>query len=658
VCGIAGFVDPSLRRTQDELVALATDMATTLRHRGPDDAGVWADPATGVAFGHRRLSIIDLSESGHQPMVSRSGRWVLTYNGEIYNFADLRAELSDQGVRFRGSSDTEVLLEYLDHHGPDETLRRADGMFALAAWNTRERVLLLARDRLGEKPLYYGRAGSSIVFGSELKALRVHPELRTTVDTSALTALLRLSYVPAPLSIYEDVAKLPPGHLLEIHPLDPTFPDPRPYWEMPVVDLPDDRSEAELLDGLDDVLRRAVASRMVADVPVGAFLSGGIDSSLVVALMQQAGGPRVRTFSIGFEEDGYDEAQHAAAVARHLGTDHEELYVSSARALDVVPRLPEMYDEPFADSSQIPTYLVSEMTRRHVTVALSGDAGDELFGGYDRYRVHLALWRVLGTLPPRLREAAGRGVRRVDVGSWDRVGARVNPLLPRRYRQSRLGDRAHKAAGLLTSAGPHETYRMLMSHWQDPTSVVTGATEPDLLLADSRRWPAELSRLGQVMYVDSLTYLPDDILTKVDRASMAVSLETRVPFLAPSVVEYAAGLPDHLRIQRGRGKWLLRTLLDRYVPAELVDRPKMGFGVPIGHWLRGPLRPWAEDLLSPASLRGEGHLDVDVVRQAWQQHLSGSRDLKYPLWNVLMFLEWTRAQTGQPFPEPRPSTTV
>lgn len=655
MCGIAGFIDPSGRRSAAELTSVAEAMAATLRHRGPDDSGVWIDPAMGVALGHRRLSIIDLSPTGHQPMKSRSGRWVLSYNGEIYNFPEIRAELEASGVRFRGTSDTEVMLVHLDRYGVEATLRRVDGMFALAAWDTERQVLLLARDRLGEKPLYYGRAGAALVFGSELKALRAHPGFATTVDASALTAMLRLGYVPSPLSIYQGVSKLPPGHFLEVRPNDPgALPTPQSYWTFPVVRGDDGRSEADVLDGLDSVLRAAVRSRMVADVPVGAFLSGGIDSSLVVALMKDSGAI-VRTFSIGFEEAEYNEAQHAAAVARHLGTEHHELYVTSGQALDVVPRLPAIYDEPFADSSQIPTYLVSEMTRRHVTVALSGDAGDELFGGYDRYRIHLAMWRLLGTVPRPARRATGRAVRRVEVGTWDRVGRRLNPALPKRYRQQRLGDRAHKAAGLLEASGPHETYRMLMSHWQQPTDLVPGAHEPDLVIADPSRWPQGLSRLGQVMYVDALTYLPDDILTKVDRASMAVSLETRVPFLAPAVVEYAAAIPDSLRIRHGRGKWLLRTLLERYVPVSIVDRPKMGFGVPIGSWLRGPLRPWAEDLLSAGSLADEGHLNVGVVRTAWEHHLHGGRDLKYPLWNVLMYLEWARAQAGQRVLDPCPT---
>ena len=641
MCGIAGFVDPTCERSHDELVSVADDMSGAVRHRGPDDAGAWADPACGVAFGHRRLSVIDLSPLGHQPMVSSSGRWVLTYNGEIYNYPALRAELAREGARFRGHSDTEVLLEHLDRHGIEGTLRRLDGMFALAAWDTRDRVLALARDRMGEKPLYYGYIGRTLVFASDLASVRAHPDSSLRVDASAVAGLLRLGYVPGPLSIYEEIAKLPPGHVVELRPHEPgPAPEPRPWWTMPVRRAQDDIPLEQRVDELDAVLREAVASRMVADVPVGAFLSGGIDSSLVVALMRQVASGPVRTYTIGFEETDYDEATHAAAVARHLGTEHHEFRLSPAEALDVVPRLPEIYSEPFADSSQVPTFLVSQMTRQHVTVALSGDGGDELFGGYDRYRTHLALWRLLRVAPPPLRRAAARGVRAVGVGTWDRVGRAVNPMLPIRHRQARLGDRAHKAAGLLEASGPHETYRMLMSHWHEPERLLPGVRESSLLLADPDRWPSELSRLGQVMHVDALTYLPDDILVKVDRAAMAVSLETRVPLLAPAVVEHAAGIPDDLRLRRGSGKWLLRQVLHRYVPQALVDRPKMGFGVPIGSWLRGPLRPWAEDLLAEDALARTGLLDPAPVREAWTDHLGGHRDLKYPLWNVLMFQQW------------------
>lgn len=650
MCGIAGFVDPTGTRPREHLASLAEGMAAAVRHRGPDDAGTWVDPQSGVALGHRRLSVIDLSPQGHQPMVSASGRWVLVYNGEIYNYASLREGLMLEGVRFRGHSDTEVLLEHLDRHGVDATLHRLDGMFALAAWDTRDRELVLARDRMGEKPLYFGYLGHTLVFSSDLASIRALARGSLTIDRTALTGLLRLGYVPGPFSIYEGIGKLPPGHVVELRPHEGGTPaEPRAWWQLPVQRGEDDRPLEQHVDELDAVLRRAVASRMVADVPVGAFLSGGVDSSLVVALMQEAASGPVRTFSVGFEEATYDEAPHASAVARHLGTDHHELYLTSAQALDVVPRLPEIYSEPFADSSQIPTYLVSEMTRKHVTVALSGDGGDELFGGYDRYRTHLAMWRLLGVSPAAARRAAARGIRSVNVGTWDRVGRTVNPLLPRRHRQSRLGDRAHKAAGLLTAGGPHDTYRALMSHWHEPERLVPGAHEPSLLLADPDRWPGELSRLGQVMYVDALTYLPDDILVKVDRAAMAVSLETRVPFLAPAVVEHASGIPDALRMRQGHGKWVLRQVLHRYVPPDLVERPKMGFGVPIGSWLRGPLRPWAEDLLAEDSLVRTDLLDPAPIRAAWSAHLSGRRDLKYPLWNVLMFQQWLQShETASP----------
>lgn len=650
MCGIAGLVDATLASSASELAGRAEAMASTLAHRGPDDHGVWTDPAVGVAFGHRRLSIIDLSSHGHQPMMSGSGRWVLIFNGEIYNYKQLRSVLAQRGVHMRGTSDTEVLLEYIEHFGLVKALQAVDGMFAFAGWDRSRRVLVLARDRMGEKPLYYGTIGRSLVFASELKAIRAHPDFQARLDPSAVTAFLRLSYVPAPLSIYEGIVKLPAGSYLEV-------PDGRPcsqlrpttYWNLPALRAVDE--PPNLLEELDSTLTAAVASRMIADVPIGAFLSGGIDSSLVVALMQRLSAQPVHTFSIGFEDAAYNEAAYANSVARYLGTDHHELYVSSTDTLDVVPKLPSMYDEPFADSSQVPTFLVSQMTRAHVTVALSGDGGDELFGGYSRYLLHMQMWHALGRTPSFARMAAARAIRAIEVDAWDILGRPVNRLLPRRTRQPHFGDKAHKVARLLAATSPRDTYRIMMSHWQHPESVVVGGREPPLPPGDAVDWPQELSMLGQMMYLDARTYLPDDILVKVDRAAMAVGLETRVPLLAPSVIELAARIPDRLRIHRGRGKIILRSLLHRYIPKQLVERPKMGFGVPIGSWMRGPLRPWVEDLLAPESLAGFGLLDAEIVRNTWAEHISGKYDHKYQLWNVLMLLEWhriTRESGGRP----------
>lgn len=648
MCGIAGFLCASADRDSDWLTRTAAAMSEAVCHRGPDDAGAWVDAEAGVALGHRRLSIIDVSPLGHQPMRSQDGRWVLSYNGELYNTPVLRAALERRGTRFAGHSDTEVILEHVAAFGMEQTLRSADGMFGFAVWDRRRRVLALARDRVGEKPLYWGWQGSTLLFASELKAMRRHPDFAGRVDRGAAASMLRYGYVPAPWSIYEGIAKVLPGTFVELDAAQPGSARTTTYWSFREVverDRPDrgGSSDVELVDELDGHLRAAVGSRMASDVPLGAFLSGGIDSSVVVAMMQAQSATPVQTFTIGFSEDGFNEATYAKKVAAHLGTDHTELYVSPDEAMDVVPRLPEMYDEPFGDVSQIPTHLVSALARRSVTVALSGDGGDELFSGYTRYLFHRNVWDRLARVPAPVRGVAARGIRRVHPEQWDRLGRALRPLLPAAVPRSRLGEKLHKGAAMLAARDATDVYRPLLTHWSDPGAVVLGGVEHPDAVVDPARWATLADPTEHMMYLDAISYLPDDILVKVDRASMATSLETRVPLLAPSVIDFAWSLPLADKVRDGKGKWPLRQVLHRYVPAELVERPKMGFGVPVGEWLRGPLRAWAEDLLEPGALRRDGLLDPVVVRQRWAEHCSGERDWQYPLWDALMLVAWHRS---------------
>ncbi len=652
MCGIAGFLLSSTPLDRDSFIPRARAMADALPHRGPDAGGAWADPDAGIGLGHRRLSILDLSPAGAQPMHSKCGRYVIVFNGEIYNFPDLRADLAARGARFAGHSDTEILIEGVAAWGFAATLERANGMFAIAVWDRQRRALSLARDRLGEKPLYYGRYGGGVLFGSELKALRAWPGFKPALDPDALCLYLRHGYIPDPHCIYCGVYKLPAGTWLEIASADAPLPAPRPYWRLHDAvargrAAPFEGTPQEGVDALDAALRRSVKMRMVADVPLGAFLSGGIDSSIIVALMQAQSAQPVRTFSIGFTIPDYDEAPHARAVARHLGTDHTELYVSPEETQAVIPRLPEIYDEPFADSSQIPTFLVSELARRHVTVSMSGDAGDELFGGYTRYSVALDLWRRVQRLPAPARALAGRGIAAVAPGQWDRLFNALRPVLPARLRQPMPGDKLHKLARLLGTRDPLAMYLRLVSLWHEPEAIVRGGREPASLLALAADAPAALDLTERMMYVDTLHYLAGDILTKVDRASMAVSLESRVPFLDHAVVELAWRLPQAWKVRDGKGKWILREVLARHVPRALFERPKMGFGIPIDAWLRGPLRGWAEDLLSESRLRAGGHFDPAPIRAAWRAHLAGGENLQYLLWAVLMFEAWRERWLGR-----------
>jgi asparagine synthase (glutamine-hydrolysing) len=653
VCGFCGFLDTtgSGSSTADEREAAVRRMNGTLVHRGPDGDGVWLDPAApGLALAHRRLAIVDLSPSGHQPMTSASGRWVIVYNGELYNTAELRAELEAAGGAppWRGHSDTEVLLEACATWGVDATLRRLVGIFALALWDRHERTLYLARDQMGVKPLYWGRMGAVLLFGSQPKALAAHPAFRADIDRDALTAYFRFGYVPAPFSIHKGIHKLEPGTLLTVR--AGQEPERTVWYDLAAVARrgladPLALSDDEATDALEALLQDAVARQMVADVPLGAFLSGGIDSSTVVALMQAASASRVRSFTIGFADAAYDEADAARAVARHLGTDHTELVVEPGHVLDAIPGLPEWFDEPFADSSQLPTLLVSRMTRASVTVALSGDGGDELFAGYNRYLWGERLWRRLKPLPRPLRQAAAGMLAMVPPRDWDRMAACL-PAGMGGLRQP--GDKLHKLATVLGAAGPDALYRRLVSQWPDPEALVPGGREPRGLLWDDGVAATMPGFVERMQYLDAATYLPDDILAKVDRASMAVSLEARVPFLDPRVVEFAWRLPRHQRLRGGTGKWLLRQVLHRHVPAALVERPKSGFAVPIGDWLRGPLRDWAENLLDAGRLARDGIVDPAPVRAAWAAHLSGTRNLQHQLWCVLMFQAWQDHWRSQP----------
>jgi asparagine synthase (glutamine-hydrolysing) len=635
MCGITGFVAPGARG--DEMRAVAQRMTGSLAHRGPDAGGIWADPEAGVALGHRRLSIVDLSEAGSQPMHSRDGRYVLTYNGEVYNFAELRAELEAAGAGFRGHSDTEVMLEGFVRWGVAATLERMIGMFAFALWDRNERTLTLVRDRLGIKPLYWARFGDTILFGSEMTALTLHPAFRADIDRTALTGYMRHNYVPAPMTIYRNVHKLEAGSLLVAR----AHSEPRisSYWTLEDACRegranPFSGGDGDAVDALEALLRDAVGRRMIADVPLGAFLSGGLDSSTVVALMQAQSSRPVRTFSIGFDEAGYNEAQHAKAVASHLGTDHTELYVSPAEAQAVVPDLPKIYDEPFADSSQIPTFLVSRLARKQVTVALSGDGGDEVFGGYNRYFTVPAILKRLKLLPRPLRAGIAGLLRAVPPRRWSQALRHV----PGFQDIPAAGDKVHRIAQIATEDADGAYWR-IVSQWDEPETIVVDGRERLHPVWDAARGIAP-DFVDRMQFLDTLTYLPDDILTKVDRASMAVALEARVPLLDHRVVAFSWTLPRSLKIRDGQGKWILRQLLYRHVPRALVERPKMGFGVPVDGWLRGPLRGWAEDLLSEDRLRQDGYLHPGPIRQAWAEHLSGGFNRQYQLWPVLMFQAW------------------
>lgn len=645
MCGIAGFIGRNGADRHNRLADIARNMGGTMRHRGPDADDIWTDENAAVGLAHRRLSVIDLSAAGNQPMVTKCGRFVIVYNGEIYNAIDLRIDLEKRGRQFRGDSDTEVILEACATWGVERAVASLNGMFAFALWDRDTRQLALVRDRLGIKPIYWAKFSGVLMFASELKAMRAHPDWVGEINRDAVATYLRRNFISAPLTIYRGVFKLPAGHMILYNPRRSGDVQTRRYWSL------DDAVERGRLDPvgcagdnaagqLEALLSDAVRRRMIADVPLGALLSGGIDSSMVVALMQAQSNRPIRSFSIGFEEDGYNEAPHAAAVARHLGTDHTELYVTSEQARDVIPALPDIYDEPFADWSQIPTYLVSALTRQHVTVALSGDGGDELFGGYLYYRQAQLFTDIISRLPEGVRTMASSMIRRLPTAALDRLSR----LLPGRAGNCHAGELMQKLALVLCET-EQEFHLRKQSHWQDPGRIALGAMEPPGLFKDPAVSELVPNLLDRMQYVDTLTYLPEDILTKVDRASMAVSLEVRVPLLDHRVVEFAWRVPRKLKIRFGVGKWLLRQVLYQYVPRSLIDRPKMGFSVPLDAWLRGPLRNWAEELLNPAAINKFGLLEPEPVWSTWQEHISGEHDLGPRLWSVLMLQSWCDQQS-------------
>lgn len=654
MCGLAGFL-ADYGQVED-LTHKAQLMAEAIRHRGPDDQGVWVEPAVGLGFAHRRLAILDLSPEGRQPMLSANGRWALIYNGEVYNFWALRTELTKLGYdHWHSRTDTEVVLTAFAHWGVEMALHKFIGMFAGALWDHQLCTLTLFRDRMGEKPLYYGWIGKVLLFGSELRAIKAHPLFTKDIDRNAMALMLRYGYIPAPYSIYQGIYKLPPGTFLTINVSKPSCGggvgsphilkiEPQPYWTVQHavtqgLRQPFQGDVAKAISELEHMLRESVRGQLMADVPVGALLSGGIDSSLVVAIMQAQSNQRVRTFSIGFTETTYNEAHYAKAVAAHLGTDHTELYVSATDALALVPNLSTIYDEPFADASQIPTILVATLARQQVTVSLSGDGGDEVFCGYNRYLWTMALWRRLQWMPTTWRQKISTIVTAVTPQYWDVLGKFASVLLPQ-LQLANFGDKVHKLAGIIDVEKPMQLYQRLVTFWPDTAQLVMNSCPPNTIVENDNTLP-DLADLAQhMMYLDLLTYLPDDILVKVDRAAMSVGLETRIPLLDHRLVEFAWCLPMAMKLRAGQGKWLLRQVLYRYVPVNLIERPKMGFGIPLAAWLRGPLREWAAAMLDSNRLRQEGRLNAKLIETKWQQHLRGQRNWSYQLWNVLMLQAW------------------
>ena len=652
MCGIVGFRQNS--SSNIDMRDCIAQMNDALYHRGPDAGDSWLDETIGLALGHRRLAILELSPAGAQPMHSNCGRYVVVFNGEIYNHLQLRQQLNQEGflLEWKGHSDTETMLACFVDWGIEKTLQAMVGMFAIALWDKQTKLLTLAKDRMGEKPLYWGWQDDSLFFSSELKALKAHPTFKADIDRDSITLLLRHNCIPAPYSIYQGIKKLRPGYWLQL-PLaeleTAKIAVPKSYWSFNNVvetglENPFTGSPAQAVNTLESALVESIGSQMQSDVPLGAFLSGGIDSSTVVALMQAQSERPIKTFTIGFEDEGYNEARHAKAVAKHIGTEHTELYITSKDALSVIPKLSPIYCEPFSDSSQIPTFLVSQLASQHVTVALSGDGGDELFGGYNRYLMAQQVWNKNRKLPRPMRRFASSMLTTLAPNSWDTIFKTFNPIIPERLRLSTPGDKAHKLAGVLNIDSEQDFYQSLTSHWQQPEQLVIGAKEPSTLISDIDCWPKTDCFQHAMMAMDAQTYMADDILVKVDRAAMANSLETRVPMLDHRIVELAWKMPLNYKIHNGEGKWLLKQVLFRHVPRQLIERPKMGFSLPLHDWLRGSLRDWAEALLDEKLLLQQGYFYPELIRMMWIEHLSGKYNHQDQLWNILMFQAWLETQ--------------
>lgn len=651
MCGINGFFNTYTTLPAD---AVIQQMNTAIRNRGPDAGDSWQDESIGLVLGHRRLAVQDLSPAGAQPMHSNCGRYVIIFNGEIYNHLELREQLmaKHKAPNWRGHSDTETMLACFVAWGIKNTLQAMVGMFAIVLWDRQQKILTLAKDRMGEKPLYWGWQGKGLYFGSDLKGLKAHPAFKTDINRDAITLLLRHNCIPAPYSIYKGIEKLRPGHWLQLPLADiekAKNSQPQAYWRFnDIVEKglshPFTGSPEQAVDDLESALTKSIGDQMLSDVPLGAFLSGGIDSSAVVALMQAQSSRPVKTFTIGFDDAGYNEATHAKAVAKHIGTDHTELYIRSEDALSVIPKLPSIYSEPFSDSSQIPTFLVSELASQHVTVSLSGDGGDELFGGYNRYLMAQQVWNRSRKLPKPVRQSVASVLTSLSPKKWDVLFDKLGPALPERLRLRTPGDKVHKFAGVLDINNEQDFYQTLTSHWQYPENVVINAKEPKTLISDFKAWPETDSFQHAMMAMDAQTYMTDDILAKVDRAAMANSLETRVPLLDHRIAELAWSLPLDYKIRQGEGKWTLKQVLFRHVPRELIERPKMGFGIPLHDWLRGSLRDWAEALLDENLLLQQGYFNPEPIRTMWKEHLSGLYNHQHHLWDVLMFQAWLETQ--------------
>ncbi|MBH10730.1 MAG: asparagine synthase (glutamine-hydrolyzing) [Candidatus Marinimicrobia bacterium] len=653
MCGITGYVGGEWLNGLEGAKHQLKLMSETIKHRGPDSSGFWLDQDCGIAFAHRRLSIIDLSDNGKQPMFSSSKRFVILFNGEIYNHLSLRSELEKENCApdWNGHSDTETILAYIENHGFKKTLEKCVGMFAIVLFDREKKHLYMARDRMGEKPLYYGWQKGVFLFGSELKSLQKHISFENKIDRDAIALYLKYNYVPSPFSIFKRISKVPAGTFIKLNIKQKDFRpnekiNPINYWSLENVaskGIMNPIKENNLaIKNLKKLLKVSIKDQMIADVPIGAFLSGGIDSSLIAAIMQELSNKSIKTFTIGFHEKGFNEAEYAKAIANHLKTDHTELYVEPNDAMNIIPKLPHLYDEPFSDSSQIPTFLISEMTRKYVTVSLSGDGGDEVFGGYNRYLWNNNFHERTKKIPYYLKNNFAALIKKISPMTWDRIMASFNFMTPSTLEAVRKGEKIHKLAEVLTAKDYSEIYNRLISQWQKPSKLIK--SDLDINNIQNNALFLDNDFRFMMMFNDSTQYLPDDILVKLDRAAMSVSLETRIPYLDHRIIEYSWRLPLSMKIKGGKGKWVLRKILNEYIPKNLIDRPKMGFGVPIDYWLRGPLRDWAEDLLDETKIKNEGFFNVSPIAKKWKEHKQETNNWQHHLWNILMFQSWYNIQ--------------